>query len=188
MCPPASRSKTELVALRVTKLDPAIHDRGAFSCGNDAVDMYLRSTAAQAARYYRAASFVLERADDSRQVLGFYTLAQHEYRDAELNDITMRALKVRGLKRIPMVLLGQLGISTDWKGRGLGRYLLQDALRRSLAVAQEIGAVAMIADPVDDNARAFYAAFDFQLLHEAPFVRLLLPMRTIARALTAKTS
>ncbi len=186
MCPPAFPSTTNLVVLRVTKLDPAVHDRGAFSCGNAAVNAYLRTTAAQAARFYRAASFVLERADDSHEVLGFYTLAQHEYRDDEMDATTARALKVTGLTRIPMILLGQLGVSVAWKGQGFGRFLLRDALMRALGAAAEIGAVAVLADPVDHAARSFYAKFDFHTFNETPYVRLLLPMRTIAKALTRK--
>lgn len=170
--------------LRVVRLDSDLHDREAFCCGRAAVDNFLRSTAAQAAKYLKSQTFVLVPTDDARRILGFYTLAQHGYRDGELCDATARALKVKGLGHIPMILLGQLGVAREFQGRGLGKFLLNDALRRCIAVAQEIGAVAVIADPYDNGARDFYANFDFQILHEEPFRRTLLPMRTLAKAMT----
>ncbi len=125
---------------------------------------------------------MLLRTDSKQQILGFYSLAQHGYRDSELSDVTARVLKVQGLKSIPMILLGQLGIATDFQSRGLGRLLLRDALARSLSVAQEIGGVAIITDPYDAKVRHFYARFGFQVLHEHPFLRMLLPMRTLAKS------
>jgi GNAT superfamily N-acetyltransferase len=176
-----------MVRLRIVPLDPNLHDRGAFSCGNAQVDTYLKSTAAHAAKYFKSGTFVVLRTDSEQQILGFYTLAQHGYRDGELNEITARVLKVYGLDNIPMILLGQLGVSTDFQRRGLGRFLLRDALVRSLSIAQEIGAVAVITDPYDAPAREFYAKFDFQVLHEEPFLRMMLPTRTLAKAMLQDT-
>lgn len=146
------------------------------------MDRYLRSTAAQAARFYRSATFILERVDDPNAIVGFYTLAPHEYRDDEMDKTAARSLRVQNLRRIPVILLGQLGIATHFKGKGLGKFLLRNALGRSFAVANEIGGVAIITDPSDEEARGFYAKFDFQILHEEPFLRMLLPMRTLAKA------
>lgn len=168
--------------LRIVPLDPTLHDRGAFSCGNSQVDNYLRSTAAQAAKFYRAATFVLQRVDDDQSIIGFYTLLPHEYRHEEIDPDTARALRVQGLGKFPMILLGQLGVATDYQNKKLGKYLLRNALSRSLAVAQQIGGVAVITDPYDAKARSFYAKFGFEVLHEDPFVRMLLPMRTLAKA------
>jgi len=91
-------------------------------------------------------------------------------------------MRVQNLGRVPVILLGQLGIATEFKRKGLGKLLLKNALNRSLAVAHEIGGVAVITDPYDYDAQGFYTKFDFQVLHEEPFVRMLLPMRTLAKA------
>jgi GNAT superfamily N-acetyltransferase len=169
--------------LRVVPLDPTLHDRGAFSCGNHQVDTYLRTTAAQAAKYFKAATFVLLQTDAEHLIVGFYTLAPYEYRDDEMDEVTVKALKVQHLGRVPMILLGQLGIATAYQGMGLGRFLLKDALHRALAAAHEIGGTAVITDPYDDRARTFYAKYGFQVLHEQPFLRMILPMRTLAQSI-----
>ncbi len=168
--------------IRIVPLDPSLHDRKSFRCGKDTVDRYLRTTAARATRYYRAATFVLASVNHPTEILGYYTLAPHEYRDAELDLATARTLKVRGLQRIPLLLLGQLGIARANQGRGLAKPLLWNALERAFSTAANSGAVAVITDPADDRATAFYARYGFATLHEAPFHRMLLPMKTIAAA------
>ena len=172
--------------IRIVPLDPSLHDRKSFQCGNEAVDRYLRTTAAQASRYYRAATFVLASVDHPAVVLGYYTLAPHEYRDAELDLATARTLKVRGLQRIPVLLLGQLGIARAYQGRALAKLLLWNALERAFSTAANSGAVAVITDPADERSAAFYTRYGFATLHEAPFHRMLLPMKTIAAALSGE--
>jgi GNAT superfamily N-acetyltransferase len=164
--------------LAVEPLDPKRHDRGAFSCGVPALDRYLRETASQAAHAFRSQTFVLVDTADPSAVMGFYSLAYHEYRDAELDDVTARALKVKSLNRIPTILLGQLAVASAWQGKKLGPMLLEHALRRSLIVACGLGGVAVVTDPIDDGAARFYAKYGFaRLVPGVP--RMLLPMKTL---------
>jgi GNAT superfamily N-acetyltransferase len=171
------------VKIRIVPLDPSLHDRGAFSCGHDGVDLYLKSTAAQSAEYFKSATFVLLGLESPERILGFFTLAPHSYRDGEINTVTARALKVHKLGQIPMILLGQLGVVMEFQGEGLGKMLLWEAMERAFAVATEVGGVAMITDPIDEQAAAFYGKFGFQTLHDRPFHRMILPMKTIKAAI-----
>ena len=164
-------------------LDPKLHDRGSFSCGNDRVDAYLKSTAAAAAKYFKSSTFVLVRTDDAVPILGFYTLAQHSYRDEELDDRTARGLKVHALKEIPMTCWRNWGSQRTFK-EGAWKVAAQGRLIRSLSVAAEISGVAIVTDPYNRDAQSFYAKFGFKTLHEEPFVRMILPMRTLALALS----
>lgn len=109
--------------------------------------------------------------------MGYYTLAYHEYRDGEMDAATARALKVKNLKRIPTILLGQLAVASIWQGRKLGAMLLEHALRRSLLIACHLGGVAVVTDPVDDGAARFYAKYGFVQLPGGK--RMLLAMKTL---------
>lgn len=51
------------------------HDRAAFSCGNEALDNYLKKQAGQDVAKRTAVCFVLT--PDSKTVAGFYTLSQY---------------------------------------------------------------------------------------------------------------
>ena len=55
-----------------------------------------------------------------------------------------------------------------------------DALRRSLEVAQQIAAMAVVVDAKDERAESFYRYFDFQPFQQTP-LRLFLPMGQIAK-------
>jgi ribosomal protein S18 acetylase RimI-like enzyme len=63
---------------------------------------------------------------------------------------------------VPEVLIGWLGRHKDDAGQGLGEALLLDAIK-TVGTAP-IGALAILADAIDDKAASFYAAFGFMTL------------------------
>ena len=79
-----------------------------------------------------------------------------------------------------MTLLGRLAIDQSLKGKGVGQFMLMDALRRSLEAATEIAAMAVLVDAKDADAEAFYRRFDFASLQQQQPARLFLPMKTVA--------
>jgi GNAT superfamily N-acetyltransferase len=62
---------------------------------------------------------------------------------------------------IPVVILARLAVDRRWQGQGLGAFLLQDAIRRTLAIADQVGVLALLVHPLDDAAAAFYGRFGF---------------------------
>jgi GNAT superfamily N-acetyltransferase len=177
------------VKLTIEPLDDAVHDRGAFSCGKDDLDRFLRETSGQASRAFRSQTFVLASPDHEppRAIMGFYTLALHEYRDGEMDPTMARTLKVRQLGRFPVILLAQLAVAGGHQKAGFGRLLLDHALKRSLLVGHHIGGVAIVTDPIDHEAAAFYQHYGFAELPGGRG-RLILPMKTVARAYPAVAS
>ena len=166
-------------------LDPKLHDRGAFSCGNDQLDRYLRQVAAQASERFSAQTFILVEAglapNTQRPILGFFTLALHVFRDDQMDPTTARALKVKNLGSVPAVLLGQLAVAREWQNKRLGPRILGHALRQALRSSYSVGGALVITDPVDERANEFYQKYQFTRL--APeSTRLYLPMKTIAKA------
>ena len=63
---------------------------------------------------------------------------------------------------IPVILLGQLTVDTDYQGRGLGSDLLIDAARRAMSAADVIGARAIIVQALNEEAKSFYERFGFR--------------------------
>lgn len=62
---------------------------------------------------------------------------------------------------IPVVLLARLAVDRRHQGRGIGIGLLQDAIQRSLLIAERSGIRAMLTHPIDDDASRFYTRFGF---------------------------
>lgn len=153
------------------------HDRTSFSCGNPALDQYLKERARQDARRYVAAPFVLIPAPGEKTILGYYTLSSFAIDLAELPEDTAR--KLPSYPNVPVTLLGRLAVDQRHAGQGYGEFLLMDALHRSLTQSSQIAAVAVVVDAIDDNAVRFYRHFNFTPFTDRPN-RLFLPMRTIA--------
>jgi len=160
------------------RIDPLgkSHDRASFSCGSAALDRYLQQQARQDAEKHVAAPFVLIEPPAPR-VLGYYTLSASLVDASELPDTL--TMKLPRYPQLPVTLLGRLAIDQSMKGRGVGAFLLMDALRRSLEAAANIAAMAMLVDAKDDAAQAFYRHFSFLPLQQQPR-RLFLSMKTIA--------
>ncbi len=155
----------------VEALDTAQHNREDFSCGVEGVDRYFQAVARQAAEKHASQSYVLVPPQPRPvpcEVIGYYTLVAHTYRDPDMDATTA------------MILLGQLGIGIAHQGRGVGTMLLREALRRSLHAALSIGGVAIITDPINAAADAFYQKHGFDSLI-AGQSRLYIPTAVLAR-------
>ena len=63
---------------------------------------------------------------------------------------------------LPVVVLGRLAVDRRHHGQGLGRALVADALRRSLAARRLIGARALLVHAIDEQAAAFYRSLGFR--------------------------
>jgi len=152
------------------------HERGGFSCGSGALDRYLQQQARQDADKRVAAPFVLVEPPSTR-VLGYYTLSASVIQAKELPDDL--AGKLPRYPQLPVTLLGRLAVDLTLKNRGIGQFLLMDALWRCLGAATQIAAMAVLVDAKDQAAEAFYAHFGFIPLQQQP-ARLFLPMKTVA--------
>ncbi len=162
----------DLGAIRIEPLG-AKHDRSAFSCGVPALDRYLREQAGQDARRRVAAPFVAS--PDGVKVLGFYTLSATSIQLTEV-PATL-AKKLPRYPRLPATLLGRLATDMSVRGVGLGRFLLIDAIMRS--VRSEIASFALVLDAKDETAASFYERESFIRLPGTP-IRLLRRMDDLA--------
>lgn len=129
------------------------HHKNEFNCGIDALDQYLKTQASQDIRKNVAVTYVLT-SQNSEQIFGYYTLSSIGIFPGELPEELVRKLPRYPI--LPGVLLGRLAVDKNLQGKKFGLYLLMDALKRSLAVSNQIGIVAVIVEAKDENAVAFY--------------------------------
>ncbi|MGD9788938.1 MAG: hypothetical protein AB7U30_13470 [Sulfuricellaceae bacterium] len=62
---------------------------------------------------------------------------------------------------IPVVLLARLAVSLGYQGHCVGRGLLQDAILRTLTIADPAGIRALMTHPLDDATASFDLRFGF---------------------------
>lgn len=154
------------------------HDRAAFSCGVETLDVYLKTQAGQDLRKRAAVPFVIT--PDGTKIAGYYTVSQYAIAlDVVPPELAKRLPKYQ---MVPVTLLGRLAIDVKFRGLKLGAALLLDGLSRSLRLSTEIASAGVIVDAINDSAVAFYRKYGFL---ELPRIerRLFLPMATIARSL-----
>lgn len=150
-----------------------------FDCGKDAINTYLRRYAAKNMALNLNRTYVLPvpQQTTKAQVAAFYTLALQTIVREDMPDPSQ-------LPRypLPVILLAQLGVDRRYQGLGLGARTLVAALRHAWRLASDqnnIPAMGVVLDVLDEDARAFYQSFDFFLpLGEQPD-RLFCPVRSL---------
>ena len=150
--------------------------REEFTSGVVALDRYLVSQAGQDAKRGLASIFVAVEISSGR-VSGFYTLSMAGVAVDLLPERLQR--KMPRYPSVPAVRLGRLAVALTDKGRGLGKWLLMDAMARSLA--SEVAWAAFVVGAKDEAARTFYLQYDFLALADDP-LHLFLPRATVAAA------
>ena len=109
-------------------------------------------------------------------MVGFYSLAASSVERRRVSSRVGRNMP----DPVPVILLGQLAVDEDYRGRRLGTDLLIDAANRALAAAGVVGARAVIVQAIDEPARAFYEKFGFRPFSGREPLMLILRMSEIA--------
>ena len=126
-----------------------------FSCGTEPIDRWVATRALGAKK---AGTAVVYATFAERRLAGFYSLSAQSIVRCDTSGWISR----NAPEHIPVILLGMLGVDERFQGLGLGHDLLLDAVRRAQSVADQIGARAIVVDPFDDAARAFYLHHGFR--------------------------
>ena len=134
------------------------HKKGSFSCGKPLLDNYIHTQAKQDVKRKLSACFIL--ADAENKVKGYYTLSSAVIQ-RDLLPEEIRGKLPPSYNDLPTTLLGRLAIANNYRGQGFGELLLMDALHRSLDVSAQVGSMAVIVDPIDEDAVSFYQKFGF---------------------------
>ena len=131
------------------------HSLEGFDCGKPTLNDWLVRHARQAQGSGSAKTFVVSEDD---RVAGYFSLTVGQI---DTLDAPERIRKGVGQYPIPVVILARLAVSQQDQGRGIGVGLLQDAIRRTLLIAEQAGIRAMLTHPLDEEAARFYTRFGF---------------------------
>jgi len=153
------------------------HDRQHFDCGDQDLKAYLRYTARQHSEKGTARTFVAVDDTNPSEILGFFTLVSCEIFAEKLP----RKFAKKYPSRAPAVKLARLAVASHLQRKGLGSYLLLDALDRVLRVAEHLGIIGFFVDAKHEEAAKFYRRFGFLPLPDNA-LELFLPLATIREA------
>ncbi|MBZ0186854.1 MAG: GNAT family N-acetyltransferase, partial [Candidatus Obscuribacterales bacterium] len=110
-----------------------VHDIASFDCGVEALDSYLKRYARQTQKREGARTYVVL---EGNRVVAFYTIV---FGGIEWTDAPEVVRKGLGKYPIPVLIIARLAVDREWHGKGLGKSLLLDALKRAMAASEIAG-------------------------------------------------
>jgi GNAT superfamily N-acetyltransferase len=153
-------------------LNPAQHQREAFTCGNPALDNYLHRLAVQQSKKGLAAVRVLVDSKAPQAIVGYYTLSAAHIEVAQLSASAQQKLP---RYPVPCFLMGRFAVATPYQSQGLGKLLMGCAVARCLEAKKQVAAYALLVDAKDDSVKAFYRHYGFTACRDDA-LRLYLPL------------
>ena len=150
------------------RLEPT-HDCSRFDSGSPQLDHWLRRRAPSNEKTGASRTYVV---CEGVRVVAFYSLANGA---VVLKDVPGKVRRNMP-DPIPVMVLGRLAVDRQFRGRGLGKALLRDAILRTLQAAEIAGIRAILVHAKDDSARRLYERFGFLASPTHPLT-LMLPLR-----------
>lgn len=138
-----------------------------FSCGEPVLDEWLKRRALVNQVSGASRTFVV--ADQSHRVYGYYAMAA----GAVSHEMATGRVRRNMPEPVPVMVLARLAVDRRTQGIKLGGSLLQDAVNRSVHVAQNTGVRALVVHALHNRARLFYEHYGFQVSPLDPLMLML---------------
>ena len=138
-----------------------------FDCGQATLNTWLQRRAMANQSSGASRSFVV--ADPEHRVFGYYAIAAGAVSHADATTTTRRNMP----DPVPVMVLARLAVDVRAQGLKLGAGLLQDAVKRVLAVSDHAGVRALLVHAIDERAKQFYEHYGFQVSPVHPMTMML---------------
>ena len=136
-------------------------------CGEVSLDGWLKRRALANQVSGATRTFVVAGRDG--RVYGYYAMAA----GAVSHRMATSAVRRNMPDPIPVMVLARLAVDHRAQGIKLGAALLQDAVKRAVAVSQSAGVRALLVHALHDRAKQFYEYYGFQASPQHPMTLML---------------
>jgi predicted N-acetyltransferase YhbS len=138
-------------------LDSTKHNRKLFDCGVESLNNYFKLVASQQTKRDNSRTYVLEEKNNQAKIVGFYTLTMHSI---DINSLPL-SLQKKHRNSNSVALIARLAVDKNYTNKGIGSWLLVDALKKILNASEIVGFPLVIVD-AKDGVSAFYEQFGFE--------------------------
>ncbi len=139
------------------------HDRKIFDCGDAGLNGWLKQTARQHKEKGISSTFVSVENKTSVVILGFYAISLAELANAELPAQYGKRLP----NKVPVFRLGRLASALGHQGKGVGEFMLFDAIDRATRISGEVGGIGLVVN-AKHSAVKFYQRYGFEQMADHP--------------------
>lgn len=150
------------------------HDVKSFDCGVLALNLWLQTTAMQHQKNGASKTFAITDEARPNEVAAYVTIA---LRGLSPTEALPEEMRTRLPRQMPGFTLARLAVAKKHQGKGLGEYLLMEAMERTWRAAQSVGGFGLFVD-AKDGAPSFYEKYGFTPLPSDPNI-LVLPIASM---------
>ncbi|MCA5894315.1 GNAT family N-acetyltransferase [Isoptericola sp. NEAU-Y5] len=128
-----------------------------FDCGEPELNDCLARYASQSEKKDNVRTTLLLD-EEAQRVAGYFSMRTFELSAADGESAMGRRLRYP----VPAMLLARLAVDNDYKGQGVCKLLLVDALQRLLAAADNVGFEIVVVHALHEDAACFYLKHGFR--------------------------
>lgn len=168
-------------AKEFVEINKAIHDRSSFDCGEAELNTFLKTHAVKHMEAGISTTMLLPAStqlpNGKYPICAFYTVAPSSI---HREDLPPQYKKKLPFYPVPVFLIAQLAVHSDYKKQGLGKITLIKALEFLYNIHSHMRAYAVIVDCLNEDIENFYSKYGFQILYRhEDRARMFLPMDTV---------
>lgn len=150
-----------------------------FDCGNEMINRYVQKNLKKRVKNHTIQAYVLSDKENNNDFIGFYTLESFTIAKDIFQIFTPPPATP---PLIPVLKLGMLGIDKRYQGKGLGRKLLKNAVKKTAHVSMIAGCKGLYL-LAEENAVSFYRRLGFLPLQDLKPTPMFLDIDLILDAL-----
>ena len=138
------------------------HDKENFDCGDDELNLFLKTQAGQRQKKHNAITHVAVTHQMSirpKIIYGYYTLSNSSLEYHWLPPL--EAKKNSPKEKVPALKLGRLARNKLYTKPGFGEVILMDVFKRAIDLSEEVGFYLIDVDVLNPQLVSFYKRYGF---------------------------
>jgi GNAT superfamily N-acetyltransferase len=132
------------------------HNRKEFDCGNDELNMFLKTQARQKNSKKISKTRIIYQTSQADKIIGYYTLTGYSVIAPKKHKLYQNYPEL-----LSGVKLAKLAIDKTHQSHGYGAYLVMDAIMKNIETSFNIASIGLFVDPKTTELQLFYKKHGF---------------------------